>query len=74
MKLLLALDRGNNLVFRYNSSILLKHFCANIYIEGGEKDLSLSFFHSYRRDVLFELFNSYDDIADGLLLTLFESA
>jgi hypothetical protein len=62
------------LVPRYNSSILLKHFRADIHIKDGEKDLSLDFFHDYKRDILFKLFNSYDDVADGLLLTLFESA
>jgi hypothetical protein len=74
MELLLALDRGNDLVPEYNDSILLEHFHADIYIEGGEKDLSLGFFHDYKRDILFELFNNYDDVADGLLLALFESA
>jgi hypothetical protein len=62
------------LILRYNSPILLEHFRADIYIKGGEKDLSLNFFHSYKRDILFELFDSYDNVADDLLLTLFESA
>jgi hypothetical protein len=62
------------LVPRYNGPILLKHFRADIHIEGGEKDPSLGFFYGHKRDILFELFNSCDDIADGLLLALFESA
>jgi hypothetical protein len=62
------------LVSRCNSPILLKHFRADIHIESGEKDPSLSFFHDHKRDVLFELFDSCDDVADGLLLALFESA
>jgi hypothetical protein len=74
MELLLALGRGNDLVPRYDGPILLKHFRTDIHIEGGEKDLSLSFFHSHRRDVLFKLFDSCDDVTDGLLLALFESA
>jgi hypothetical protein len=73
-ELLLALGRDNDLVSRYNSPILLKYFRADIHIKGGKKDPSLSFFHSHRRDVLFELFNSCDDVADGLLLALFKSA
>jgi hypothetical protein len=74
MKLLLALGWGNDLVLRYNGSILLKHFRTNIRIKSGEKDLSLSLFYSYKRDVLFELFDDYNNIIDGLLLTLFKSA
>jgi hypothetical protein len=62
------------LVLKYNGPILLKHFHTDIYIEGGEKDPSLSFFHDHKRDVLFKLFNSCDDVADGLLLALFKSA
>jgi hypothetical protein len=46
----------------------------DIHIEGGEKDSSLNLFHSHKRDVLFELFDGYDDVTDGLLLALFESA
>jgi hypothetical protein len=74
IELLLALGRGNDLVPGYNGPILFEHFRADIHIEDGEKDPSLSFFHGYKRDVLFELFNSCDDVADGLLLALFESA
>jgi hypothetical protein len=74
MELLLALGRGNNLVPGCNGPILFEHFRADIHIEGGEKDPSLSFFHGYRRDVLFELFDGCDDVADGLLLALFKSA
>jgi hypothetical protein len=73
-ELLLTLGRGNDLVPEYNDPTLLEHFRADIYIEGGEKDLSLGFFYSYKRDVLFELFNGCDNVADGLLLALFESA
>jgi hypothetical protein len=69
-----ALSRGNNLVPKCNSPILLEHFRADIHIEDGEKDPSLSFFHSHKRDVLFKLFDSCDDVADGLLLALFKSA
>jgi hypothetical protein len=57
-----------------NSPILLEHFRADIYIESGEKDPSLSFFHDHKRDILFKLFNDYDDVADSLLLALFKSA
>jgi hypothetical protein len=74
MELLLALGRGNDLVPKYNSSILLEHFRVDIHIEGGEKDSSLSFFYSYKRDILFKLFNSYNNVTDGLLLALFKSA
>jgi hypothetical protein len=74
MKLLLALGQDNDLVPRCNNLILLEYFHANIHIKSDEKDLNLSFFYSYKRDVLFELFNDYDDVADDLLLTLFESA
>jgi hypothetical protein len=62
------------LVLRYNSLILLKHFRADIHIKGDKKDLSLSFFHSHKKDILFELFDGCDDVADDLLLTLFKSA
>jgi hypothetical protein len=74
MELLLALGRGNDLILRCDDPILLKHFRMDIRIKGGKKDSSLSLFHDYRRDVLFELFNSYNDVIDGLLLALFESA
>jgi hypothetical protein len=69
-----VLDRGNDLVSKCDGPILLKHFHINIRIEGGKKDLSLSLFHSHRRDVLFKLFDSYDDVIDSLLLALFKSA
>jgi hypothetical protein len=74
MELLLTLDRGNNLVSRYNDLILLKHFYIDIRIKGGEKDPSLSLFYNYKRNVLFKLFDSYDDVIDDLLLALFENA
>jgi hypothetical protein len=74
MELLLTLDRDNDLIPKYDDPILLKHFYIDIHIEGDEKDLSLSLFHSHRRDVLLKLFNSYDDIINGLLLALFKSA
>jgi hypothetical protein len=74
MELLLALGRGNNLILRCDDPILLEHFYINIRIKGGEKDLSLNLFYNHKRDILFELFDSYNDVIDGLLLALFESA
>jgi hypothetical protein len=62
------------LVPGYNDPILLEHFRADIHIEGGEKDPSLGFFYSHKRDILFELFDSCDNVADSLLLALFKSA
>jgi hypothetical protein len=74
MKLLLAWGRGNNLILKYDDPILLKHFYIDIRIEGDEKDLSLNLFYSYRRDIIFELFNNYDNVTNDLFLALFKSA
>jgi hypothetical protein len=62
------------LVSRCDDPILLKHFRTDIRIEGGEKDPSLSLFYDHKRDILFELFDNYNDVVDGLLLALFKSA